>query len=185
MEITKQQRSLVETGRVIREPSSQFPWVVRRKAAPKKRAVIAKTESVEAEVPGGAMTDASNRRFHDDEVGDDVTSLSFPWFRLLWRVAEGPADLVMMGRRTPCHRWRLCRSFYNASSCSNGGTDSYPFRVMTLTLFCQWRLVDGILSWRRLPRTGPFLSPVACQIQRFGAEPRSHNSQVSWKGHYI
>ena len=59
-EITAQQRDLVESGRVMTEPTSQFPWVPQPKS--KARASPPTGSSGDA---AGAMTDATKRRFEE------------------------------------------------------------------------------------------------------------------------
>ena len=59
-EISAQQRELVESGRVMTEPTSQFPWVPQAKSKTK----AAPPTGSSGDLPG-AMTDASKRRFEE------------------------------------------------------------------------------------------------------------------------
>ena len=59
-EISAQQRDLVESGRVMTEPTSQFPWTPQAKSKAKTAPPTGSScETV------GAMTDASKRRFEE------------------------------------------------------------------------------------------------------------------------
>ena len=59
-EISAQQRELVESGRVMTEPTSQFPWTPQAKS--KAKTAPPASSSLETM---GAMTDASKRRFEE------------------------------------------------------------------------------------------------------------------------
>lgn len=75
LQLAEEQRSLAEDGHVHTFPDQQFPWVPRPKAKAKTAPHVPTMEFVgDATVPG-AMTDASKRRFIEEEDPDYQTAL--------------------------------------------------------------------------------------------------------------
>eukprot|EP00434_Breviolum_minutum_P025534 symbB.v1.2.022563.t1/scaffold2011.1/size92419/3 len=76
--VTEEQRAMVEAGKIMTFPDQQFPWVpqVRAKAKAKMAPSVPAMKYV-GEDHGGAMTDASKRRFLDDVVDEDASFAEF------------------------------------------------------------------------------------------------------------
>ena len=97
-EITAQQRDLVETGRVMTEPTSQFPWMPQ----PKSKARASPPTGSSGDAPG-AMTDASKRRF-DDSPDIDEELAEFEMIRAIEEFnmpGNGPYDDALPMTSTP------------------------------------------------------------------------------------
>ena len=84
--ITEEQKAMVEEGKIMTFPDQQFPWVpkVRAKAKAKMAPAVPAMKCV-GEDHGGAMTDASKRRFIDDLVDEDE---SFAEFEVVQAIKE-------------------------------------------------------------------------------------------------
>ena len=84
--ITEEQKAMVEEGKIMTFPDQQFPWVpkVRAKAKAKMAPAVPAMKYV-GEDHGGAMTDASKRRFTDDLVDEDE---SFAEFEVVQAIKE-------------------------------------------------------------------------------------------------
>jgi len=84
--ITEEQKAMVEEGKIMTFPDQQFPWVpkVRAKAKAKMAPSVPAMKYV-GEEHGGAMTDASKRRFMDDLVDEDE---SFAEFEVVQAIKE-------------------------------------------------------------------------------------------------
>ena len=84
--ITEEQKAMVEEGKIMTFPDQQFPWVpkVRAKAKAKMAPSVPAMKYV-GEDHGGAMTDASKRRFMDDLVDEDE---SFAEFEVVQAIKE-------------------------------------------------------------------------------------------------
>lgn len=76
--VTEEQKAMVEAGMIMTFPDHQFPWVakVRAKAKAKVAPSVPAMKYV-GEDHGGAMTDASKRRFMDDLVDEDDSFAEF------------------------------------------------------------------------------------------------------------
>ena len=76
--VTEEQRAMVEAGKIMTFPDQQFAWVpeVRAKAKAKMAPPVPAMKYV-GEDHGGAMTDASKRRFLDDVVDEDASFAEF------------------------------------------------------------------------------------------------------------
>ena len=84
--ITEEQKAMVEEGRIMTFPDQQFPWVPKVRAKAKaKMAPTVPTMQYVGEDHGGAMTDASKRRFMDDLVDEDE---SFAEFEVVQAIKE-------------------------------------------------------------------------------------------------
>lgn len=67
LQLAEEQRILVEDGHVHTFPSEQFPWMPRPKAKAKSAPQVPTMEFVGDATVYGAMTDASKRRFEEEE----------------------------------------------------------------------------------------------------------------------
>ena len=84
--ITEEQKAMVEEGKIMTFPDQQFPWVPKVRAKAKaKMAPAVPTMQYVGEDHGGAMTDASKRRFMDDLVDEDE---SFAEFEVVQAIKE-------------------------------------------------------------------------------------------------
>ena len=84
--ITEEQKAMVEEGKIMTFPDQQFPWVPKVRAKAKaKMAPTVPTMQYVGEDHGGAMTDASKRRFMDDLVDEDE---SFAEFEVVQAIKE-------------------------------------------------------------------------------------------------